>query len=148
MKRPETLSILLLLAHFAGCGSHETTAVSSQANVESRSNSEASAPVAPQPAKAAIIEKSFAAGDTATLAVPTMTCRMCYKKIQKALTKVEGIGQIELVSQDDADKVNDPRVTLHFGDKVSESQAIAALDEIGYPNAVFSDSESGVQTTK
>jgi copper chaperone CopZ len=163
------LSALISFGMLAGCGGVETEVVTSPKQVDtatmehqhgshhgetedassSRPGVEAATDSAPvQTATALPADQLFKAGDSAKLRIPTMTCRMCFKKIDKALSKVEGITSIELVPQEDEDKVNDPHVALQFGGAMSSADAVTALNEIGYPNATFHSLVANAGTQK
>lgn len=155
------VSILISLCLLAGCSEAniEVATTPAEGNSNTRehhhvSTSDAAAEPAAagqvtefaeqQVTAAVIADRTFNAGESAKLEIPTMTCRMCFKKINKALSKVDGITAIELTPQKDDDKVNDPHVTVQFGASVNASNAVAALNAIGYPNASFGDAEVAV----
>ena len=165
----KNLSVLISLGVLAGCGGVETEVVTSPEQVDTTAMElqpdshhgetvvassapagvEAATESAPvQTATALPADQLFKAGDSAKLQIPTMTCRMCFKKIDKALSKVEGITSIELAPQKDEDKVNDPHVTVQFGGDVSSADAVTALNEIGYPNATFDSLVANAGTQK
>lgn len=160
-------SVLISIGMLAGCGGVETEVATTPKQVDTaamehqhgshhsdtedasstRPGVETATDSASDPTATALTaDQLFKAGDSAKLQIPTMTCRMCFKKIDKALSKVEGITSIELVPQKDEDKVNDPHVTVQFGGDVSSVDAVAALTEIGYPDATFDSIESNAGT--
>ncbi|MFY9255891.1 MAG: heavy metal-associated domain-containing protein [Fuerstiella sp.] len=95
---------------------------------------DASAPVASNDA----IPVSFAAGDTATLAVPEMSCAMmCFPKVKETLEGIEGVTVVELVPQKEDGIIDDRRVTVKFDAEASSDKAIAALESAGFPDSKF-----------
>lgn len=81
---------------------------------------------------------SFAAGDSATLAVPEMSCAiMCYPKVKETLEEFDGIEVVELVAQKEEAVIDDRRVTVKFKGDVSPDAAVAALAEAGFADSKF-----------
>lgn len=84
------------------------------------------------------ITASFSTGDVATLAVPEMNCQLaCFPKVKRTLEGVDGIELVELVEQTDDVAIDDRRVTVRFAGDVTGADAVAALEEAGYPDSSF-----------
>lgn len=78
----------------------------------------------------AIAAPAWAATKTVTLSVPGMTCAACPITVKKALTKVEGVSQVE-VSFDKREAV------VTFDDvKTSAQKLTEATTNAGYPSSV------------
>lgn len=73
---------------------------------------------------------AWAATRTVTLSVPGMSCAACPITVKKALSKVEGVGRIE-VSLDRREAV----VQIDDG-KASPERLIEATKQAGYPSTV------------
>ena len=73
---------------------------------------------------------AWAAMQTVTLAVPGMTCAACPITVKKALSKVEGVSQVD-VSFDKREAV------VTFDDAKTSSQKLTeATTNAGYPSSV------------
>lgn len=78
----------------------------------------------------AIAAPAWAATKTVTLSVPGMTCAACPITVKKALTKVEGVRQVE-VNFDKREAV------VSFDDaKTSAQKLTEATTNAGYPSSV------------
>lgn len=76
------------------------------------------------------ITPAWAATQTVTLAVPGMTCAACPITVKKALTKVDGVQQVE-VSYEKREAV------VIFDDaKTSTAKLTQATENAGYPSSV------------
>lgn len=76
---------------------------------------------------------TFAAGESATLEIPGMSCQMaCYPKIKKTLEGLEGVEVVELVPQEEEVAINDHRVIVKFDADVEQDSAMDALAAAGY----------------
>ena len=76
------------------------------------------------------ITPAWAATQTVTLAVPGMTCAACPITVKKALTKVDGVQQVE-VSYEKREAV------VTFDDaKTSTSKLTQATENAGYPSSI------------
>lgn len=81
-------------------------------------------------ALAAIVAPVWAATQTVTLSVPGMTCATCPITVKKAISKVEGVGKID-VSFDKREAV------VIFDDaKTSVQKLTKATEGAGYPSSV------------
>lgn len=78
----------------------------------------------------AVTAPVWAATQTVTLAVPGMTCAACPITVKKALSKVEGVSQVN-VSFDKREAV------VTFDDaKASVQRLTKATEDAGYPSSV------------
>lgn len=76
------------------------------------------------------ITPAWAATQTVSLAVPGMTCAACPITVKKALTKVDGVQQVE-VSYEKREAV------VTFDDaKTSTSKLTQATENAGYPSSI------------
>lgn len=76
------------------------------------------------------ITPAWAATQTVTLAVPGMTCAACPITVKKALTKVDGVQQVE-VSYEKREAV------VIFDDaKTSTPKLTQSTENAGYPSSV------------
>lgn len=121
--------LLISVVCFAGCGEIETdvsVGVTTDANeTEDVVSTEA-------------MTTSYSAGDSATLAVPEMSCAiMCYPKVKETLEGFDGIEVVELVEQKEEAVIDDRRVTVKFNGDVSSDAAVAALAEAGFADSTF-----------
>lgn len=130
------MSFLLIGVLCVGCSpsdssdSTETSAVPAGENTSDNMASTTEAPDA--------ITVSFNPGESATLAVPEMSCPFaCYPKVKETLEGIDGITGVELVPQKEDGVIDDRRVTLTFGGSVDGARAVAALDQAGFPGAKF-----------
>lgn len=77
---------------------------------------------------AAAVAPVWAATQTVTLSVPSMTCATCPITVKKALSRVDGVSRIE-VSYDKREAV------VTFDDARTSSQALTrATTDAGYPS--------------
>jgi mercuric ion binding protein len=78
----------------------------------------------------AVTAPGWAATQTVTLAVPGMTCAACPITVKKALSKVEGVSQVD-VSFEKREAV------VTFDDAKSSVQKLTrATEDAGYPSSV------------
>lgn len=81
---------------------------------------------------------SFAAGDSTTLEIPSMSCQIsCFPKIKETLEGMEGVEVVELMPQEDDVAINDHRITVKFNSDVSSDATMQALADAGYDDAVI-----------
>ena len=74
---------------------------------------------------------TFAADQTATLAVPDMNCAVCPITVKKALLKVEGVKAVQ------AD-LDSRKATVNFDNaKTNVAALIHATTEAGYPSSLL-----------
>lgn len=79
---------------------------------------------------AAVVAPVWAATQTVTLSVPGMTCAACPITVKKALSKVEGVSQVD-VSFEKREAV------VTFDDaKTSVQKLTKATEDAGYPSSV------------
>ena len=79
---------------------------------------------------ATLATPAWAAVQTVTLSVPGMTCAACPITVKKALTKVEGVSQVD-VSFDQREEV------VTFDDvKTTVQKLTEATTNAGYPSSV------------
>lgn len=72
---------------------------------------------------------ALAAERTVTLAVENMTCALCGPTVKKALTRLDGVGKVEI----SADKGT---ATVTFDDTRTTIEAlVAATTKAGYPSS-------------
>ncbi|MBS0597586.1 MAG: mercury resistance system periplasmic binding protein MerP [Proteobacteria bacterium] len=81
-------------------------------------------------ALAAIVTPAWAATQTVTLSVPGMTCAACPITVKKALSKVEGVGQVDVTFEK-------RQAVVTFDDaKTSVQKLTKATEDAGYPSSV------------
>lgn len=86
----------------------------------------------------AAIPTSFAAGESATLEIPSMSCQIsCFPKIKKTLEGMDGVDVVELVPQEDEVAINDHRITVKFSGDVASDDTMKALADAGYDDAAI-----------
>lgn len=79
---------------------------------------------------AALAAPAFAATQTVTLSVPGMTCAACPITIKKALTRVDGVQEVE-VSYEKREAV------VRFDDTRTSAEALTqATGNAGYPSSI------------
>ena len=72
----------------------------------------------------------WAAMQTVTLSVPGMTCAACPITVKKALSRVEGVRQVDVIFQK-------REAVVTFDDaKTSARRLIQATEDAGYPSRV------------
>ena len=62
---------------------------------------------------------------TAELAIGGMTCASCVRRVEKALAKVPGVGQVSV-------NLATEKATVHAEPSVSREQLVAAVTKAGY----------------
>ena len=73
---------------------------------------------------------ALAATETVTLSVPGMTCAACPITVKKALSRVEGVSQIDVAYEK-------REVAVTFDDaKTSVQKLMMATEDAGYPSSV------------
>lgn len=78
----------------------------------------------------ALVTPAWAATQTATLSVPGMTCAACPITVKKALSKVEGVSQVDVIFEK-------REAMVIFDDaKTSASALTQATENAGYPSTV------------
>lgn len=78
----------------------------------------------------AVAAPVWAATQTVTLAVPGMTCAACPITVKKALTKVEGVSQVDVTFEK-------REAVVTFDDaKTNVQQLTRATKDAGYPSSV------------
>jgi len=76
------------------------------------------------------ITPTFAATQTVTLSVPDMSCPACPITVKKALSKVEGVGKINV-------NFDKREATVAYDDKKTTISKLTEATEIaGYPSSV------------
>lgn len=81
-------------------------------------------------ALAAVIAPVWAATQTITLSVPGMTCAACPITVKKALSKVEGVGKVDVTFET-------REAVVTFDDaKTSVQKLTKATEDAGYPSSV------------
>ncbi|MDR9095498.1 mercury resistance system periplasmic binding protein MerP [Burkholderia multivorans] len=79
---------------------------------------------------AAVVAPVWAATQTVTLSVPGMTCAACPITVKKALSKVEGVSQVEVTFEK-------REAVVTFDDaKASVQKLTKATEDAGYPSSV------------
>lgn len=82
---------------------------------------------------AVMLPAAWAAPQTVTLAVPSMYCPVCPITVKKALTKVAGVGQVDV-------NYDKRQAKVTFDDaKTSVDALLDATEDAGYP-ATLADS--------
>ena len=77
-----------------------------------------------------ITAPALAATETVTLSVPGMTCAACPITVKKALSRVEGVSQIDVAYEK-------REVAVTFDDaKTSVQKLMMATEDAGYPSSV------------
>ena len=77
-----------------------------------------------------ITAPALAATETVTLSVPGMTCAACPITVKKALSRVEGVSQVDVAYEK-------REVAVTFDDaKTSVQKLIMASEDAGYPSSV------------
>src|SRR5471032_1010935 len=66
-----------------------------------------------------------AASTTAEFAIGGMTCASCVRRVEKALAKVPGVGQVSV-------NLATEKATVHTDTSVSREQLVAAVTKAGY----------------
>ena len=81
-------------------------------------------------ALAAVVAPVWAATQTVTLAVPGMTCAACPITVKKALSKVEGVSQVNVTFEK-------REAVVTFDNAKADVQKLAkATEDAGYPSSV------------
>lgn len=79
---------------------------------------------------AAVVAPVWAATQTVTLSVPGMTCAACPITVKKALSKVEGVSQVNVTFEK-------REAVVTFDDaKTSVQKLTKATEDAGYPSSV------------
>lgn len=79
---------------------------------------------------AAVVAPAWAATQTVTLSVPGMTCAACPITVKKALSKVEGVNQVDVTFEK-------RQAVVTFDDtKTSVQKLTKATEDAGYPSSV------------
>ena len=78
----------------------------------------------------AITAPAWAATQTVTLAVPGMTCAACPITVKKALSKVEGVSQVNVTFE------KREAVVIFDDAKVNVQKLTKATEDAGYPSSV------------
>lgn len=79
---------------------------------------------------AAVVAPVWAATHTVTLSVPGMTCAACPITVKKALSKVEGVSQVDVTFEK-------REAVVTFDDaKASVQKLTKATEDAGYPSSV------------
>jgi mercuric ion binding protein len=79
---------------------------------------------------AAVVGPALAAPQTVTLSVPGMTCAACPITVKKALTKVEGVSQVDVT-------LEKREAVVTFDDARADTQKLTkATEDAGYPSSV------------
>ena len=83
----------------------------------------------------ALSAPAWAATKTVTLSVPSMTCATCPITVKKALTKVPGVGKIDV-------SLERSEATVTFDDAKTNADALTrATKDAGYPSTVVGASK-------
>lgn len=78
----------------------------------------------------AIVAPAWAATQTVTLSVPGMTCAACPITVKKALTKVEGVSQVDVTFEK-------REAVVTFDDAKTNVEALTrATTNAGYPSTI------------
>lgn len=81
-------------------------------------------------ALAAAVAPAWAAMQTVTLSVPGMTCAACPITVKKALSKVEGVSQVDVTFEK-------REAVVTFDDAKANVQKLTkATEDAGYPSSV------------
>jgi len=79
---------------------------------------------------AGVVGPALAATQTVTLSVPGMTCAACPITVKKALSKVEGVSQVEVTFEK-------REAVVTFDDAKADAQKLTkATEDAGYPSSV------------
>lgn len=78
----------------------------------------------------AVTAPAWAATQTVTLAVPGMTCAACPITVKKALSKVEGVSQVNVTFE------KREAVVIFDDAKVNVQKLTKATEDAGYPSSV------------
>jgi len=79
---------------------------------------------------AAVVGPALAAPQTVTLSVPGMTCAACPITVKKALSKVEGVSQVDVT-------LEKREAVVTFDDARADTQKLTkATEDAGYPSSV------------
>ncbi|QGX38159.1 mercury resistance system periplasmic binding protein MerP [Permianibacter aggregans] len=79
---------------------------------------------------AAAVAPAWAAMQTVTLSVPGMTCAACPFTVKKALSKVEGVSQVDVTFEK-------REAVVTFDDAKANVQKLTkATEDAGYPSSV------------
>jgi len=79
---------------------------------------------------AAAVGPVLAAPQTVTLSVPGMTCAACPITVKKALSKVEGVSQVDVTFEK-------REAVVTFDDAKADTQKLTkATEDAGYPSSV------------
>ena len=79
---------------------------------------------------AAVVGPALAATQTVTLSVPGMTCAACPITVRKALSKVEGVNQVDVTFEK-------REAVVTFDDAKADTQKLTkATEDAGYPSSV------------
>ena len=79
---------------------------------------------------AAVVGPALAATQTVTLSVPGMTCAACPITVKKALSKVEGVSQVNVTFEK-------REAVVTFDDAKANTQKLTkATEDAGYPSSV------------
>lgn len=129
--RPASLIFVLSFVLFTGCDSAPEAGSGTVGEPEVTS-------VAPDEAttQPVLTGVSYQSGETLTIKVPEMNCPFyCYPKVEETLTELGGIEKIELVSQKEEDKIDDPRIIIKLSKELDWETATKALEEAGFGGA-------------
>jgi periplasmic mercuric ion binding protein len=81
-------------------------------------------------ALAVIVAPAWAATQTVTLSVPGMTCAACPITVKKALSKVDGVSQVDVTFEK-------REAVVTFDDAKANVQKLTkATEDAGYPSSV------------
>ena len=79
---------------------------------------------------AAVVGPALAVTQTVTLSVPGMTCAACPITVKKALSKVEGVSQVDVTFEK-------REAVVTFDDAKADTQKLTkATEDAGYPSSV------------
>jgi periplasmic mercuric ion binding protein len=79
---------------------------------------------------AGVVGPALAATQTVTLSVPGMTCAACPITVKKALSKVEGVSQVDVTFEK-------REAVVTFDDAKADTQKLTkATEDAGYPSSV------------
>ncbi|MBL4883817.1 MAG: heavy-metal-associated domain-containing protein [Planctomycetaceae bacterium] len=88
------------------------------------------------PAESNVTNVFYSSGETITIKVPEMHCPFyCYPTVKETLTELGGIENIDLVSQKEEDKIDDPRIIIKLSEDFDWTNATKALEEAGFRGA-------------
>jgi periplasmic mercuric ion binding protein len=79
---------------------------------------------------AVVVGPALAATQSVTLSVPGMTCAACPITVKKALSKVEGVSQVDVTFEK-------REAVVTFDDAKADAQKLTkATEDAGYPSSV------------